>query len=351
MAHRDADLPAGGVPTGAFLAVGNPLLEIEAQVPSDLLRHYGVQLDSAVLAEDRHLPLYEQLATEFEPKYIAGGAAQNTVRVAQWMLQTANATSFIGAVGQDDFALRLKACIAEDGVTACYQEDPSAPTGTCAVLLHNGDRSLVANLAAANNFLASHLSTPEAEMLTEAARFIYIAGFFLTVSLDSILTLARHAVANDKLFMMNLSAPFLIQFFQDQLAAALPYCDFVFGNESEALTFGEVKGWGSDISQIALKIAALPKASGTRPRIVVLTQGSNNTLVACQGKVTSYPVDSLYNEMIIDTNGAGDAFVGGFVAQLIKGESLSDCVRGGHYAARVVLQHSACTFPETCDFI
>lgn len=343
--------PAALVPAGVFLAVGNPLLEIEAHVQLDLLRHFGIQLDNALLAEDRHLPIYEALMTEYEPKFVAGGAAQNTVRVAQWMLGIANATSFVGAIGQDEFGEKLKACIAEDGVTACYQEDDSASTGTCAVLLHEGERALVANIAAANNFLASHLSTDEAEALIEHARFIYIAGFFLTVSLDSILHLARHAVAEDKLFMMNLSAPFLIQFFQDQLAAALPYCDFVFGNENEAMTFAEVKGWAQDVSTIALKIAALPKASGTRPRIVVITQGPNNTTVACQGKVTTYPVDSLYNEMIVDTNGAGDAFVGGFVAQLIKGETLSDCVRGGHFAARIVLQHSCCTFPEVCDFI
>lgn len=30
--------------------------------------------------------------------------------------------------------------------------DPNAPTGTCAVCIMGGERSLVANLAAANNF-------------------------------------------------------------------------------------------------------------------------------------------------------------------------------------------------------
>lgn len=54
---------------------------------------------------------------------------------------------------------------------------------------------------------------------------------------------------------MNLSAPFLVQFFGDQMAAVLPYCDYVFGNESEAAAFGEKQGWGTDVATVALKLA------------------------------------------------------------------------------------------------
>ena len=48
--------------------------------------------------------------------------------------------------------------------------------------------------------------------------------------------------------------------------------------------------------------------------------------------------------------GAGDAFVGGFLSQLIQGKPLADCVRAGHYASRVIIQRSGCTFPKECDF-
>ena len=54
---------------------------------------------------------------------------------------------------------------------------------------------------------------------------------------------------------MNLSAPFLVQFFGDQMASVLPYCDYVFGNESEAAAFGEKQGWGTDVATVALKLA------------------------------------------------------------------------------------------------
>lgn len=40
-----------------------------------------------------------------------------------------------------------------------------------------------------------------------------------------------------------------------------------------------------DIKKIALKLAALPKACGTHKRVAVITQGSDPTVVAEDGKV------------------------------------------------------------------
>ena len=38
---------------------------------------------------------------------------------------------------------------------------------------------------------------------------------------------------------MNLSAPFLPQFFKEQLESCSPYWDYLIGNESEALAYAE----------------------------------------------------------------------------------------------------------------
>lgn len=238
----------------------------------------------------------------------------------------------------------------EDGVRVVYQKNAEVPTGTCAVLVHGGERSLIANLAAANTFTSAHLETAEAKEAVEQAKIVYISGFFLTVSVDSILSVAKKAIEDNKIFAINLSAPFLIQFFGDQMASVMPYADFVFGNESEAAAYGEAKDYGSDLGTIALKLSAQPKASGTRPRIVVFTQGSSATIVAQGGVVTTFAVDPLPREALVDTNGAGDAFVGGFLSQLVQNKPMSECVRAGHYAARVIIQRSGCTFPKECDF-
>ena len=57
-------------------------------------------------------------------------------------------------------------------------------------------------------------------------------GFFLTVSLESILKVAKHAAENNKVFCLNLAAPFISQFFKDGLMQVMPYVDVLFGNET-----------------------------------------------------------------------------------------------------------------------
>jgi hypothetical protein len=64
-----------------------------------------------------------------------------------------------------------------------------------------------------------------------------------------------------------------------------------------------MQGYGSDLRQIALKLAAEPKRCGTRARVVVFTQGADSTIVASNGTVTEYPVDKLAPELLVDTNG------------------------------------------------
>lgn len=50
--------------------------------------------------------------------------------------------------------------------------------------------------------------------------------------------------------------------------------------------------------------------------------------------------------MLVDTNGAGDAFVGGFLAKLACGCDLEACVSAGNYAARQIIQVSGCKIPS-----
>eukprot|EP00543_Licmophora_paradoxa_P002244 CAMPEP_0202449502 /NCGR_PEP_ID=MMETSP1360-20130828/8223_1 /ASSEMBLY_ACC=CAM_ASM_000848 /TAXON_ID=515479 /ORGANISM="Licmophora paradoxa, Strain CCMP2313" /LENGTH=343 /DNA_ID=CAMNT_0049067441 /DNA_START=15 /DNA_END=1046 /DNA_ORIENTATION=+ len=336
---------------GVLMGMGNPLLDISANVEQDILDKYDVKLDTAILAEEKHLPIYKELMDKFNPSFIPGGATQNSIRVAQWMLQDKkNQTAYTGCVGSDDYAKTLEECATKDGVLVNYMTDESTPTGTCAALIKGGERALVANIAAANNFKPSHLDTEKSKEIIEAAQFYYVAGFFLTVSVESLVKVADHAVEKNKVFCLNLSAPFIIDFFGDQVATALQYADFLFCNESEAAAYAKKHELGEDLKEVALKVAAMPKKNEARKRHVVFTQGSKSTIVAYDGKVSEYMVDPLAKDKLVDTNGAGDAFVGGFLSQLVQGKSIEECVKAGHWSARFIIQTSGTQLPETCDF-
>lgn len=153
----------------------------------------------------------------------------------------------------------------------------------------------------------------------------------------------------------------------------------------------------------------MPKVNTKRQRIVVLTQGKDETvcqskisyclpyvplsvviivvycrlLIICSGDtVETFPVLKIDPKDIVDTNGAGDAFVGGtfifsfflllflgylptfpwtfvkfcllcvagFLSELVMDKPMDQCVKAAHYAANVIIRRAGCTFPEKPDF-
>ncbi|XP_075697969.1 adenosine kinase isoform X3 [Rhinoderma darwinii] len=352
-----------------LFGMGNPLLDICAVVDKDFLDKYGLKANDQILAEEKHkefsdnleMPhrsrspteMFEELVKRFNVDYHAGGSTQNSVKVAQWMIQKPyKVATFFGCIGKDKFGEILKKKTEEANVDAHYYEQSEQPTGTCAACITGDSRSLVANLAAANCYdKAKHLDLKENWQLVEKAKVYYIAGFFLTVSPESILKVATQSSENNKIFSMNLSAPFISQFFKEPLMKVMPYVDILFGNETEAATFAKEQGFETDdIKEIARKTQALPKINTKRPRIVVFTQGHEDTIMATADEVVSFPVLEIDQSKIVDTNGAGDAFVGGFLSQLVSDKPSEECIRAGHYSANVVIRRAGCTFPEKPDF-
>jgi len=339
---------SSSVAAGAILGMGNPLLDISNDVDQAFLDKYDVKVNNQILAEDKHLPMYDELAAKDGVQYLAGGATQNTIRVAQWLLQESKgATAYIGCVGDDKYGKQLADSAKADGVETLYRVDKDTPTGTCACAILNKERSLIANLAAANKYDVSHLEQPEVFAAVEKASIIYSAGFFLTVSPASIMKAGEYAQSQGKIFCMNLSAPFIGDFFGEPQKKALPLCSYLFGNETEAQAFAKANNFEeqAEIASIAAKIA------NDYSTTVIITQGADQTVVAhVEGETVSYDVPKVDPTEIVDSNGAGDAFVGGFLAGLIQHKSEAECVRAGHWAAGYVIRSSGTQLEGTPEF-
>lgn len=277
-----------------------------------MLQKYSLKPNDAILAEESHMPLYDDLLSR-KHALIAGGAAQNTARGAQYILP-ADSVLYIGCVGQDEYAEKLRSACAAAGLRVEYRVDDTQPTGRCGVVITGNNRSLCTHLAAANEYKMEHLKSPKIWDLVQKAKFYYVGGFHLTVCVPAVMALAEEAAAHpDKVFVMNLSAPFIAQFFKQQLEDTSPYWDYVIGNETEAAAWAEAQGGdvkGKSVPEIAMHMAGLKKVNEGRKRTVVITQGTESTVVAVQGeeKVREYPVRTIAKEEIYDTNGAGYVF-------------------------------------------
>ncbi|KAI9319298.1 Ribokinase-like protein [Dichotomocladium elegans] len=334
-----------------LLAMENPLLDIQCRDAEEMLQKYQLKANDAILAAESHMSLYDEIISKYEVVYVAGGAAQNTARGAQYFLPP-NSTVYIGCVSNDKNAETLKAAAAADGLRTVYQTSTECPTGTCAVLLTGHHRSLVTSLGAAEKFTLDFLKKPENWAIVENAKYYYVGSFFMTHDggRDAALAVSKHAAEQNKTFALNLSAPFISQFFKDRLDAVVENADILFGNEDEARTYSSVAGWNTDdVKEIAKKLANLPKGNG-RPRTVVITQGAQETVVAVGDSVQVFPVEKIEDKDIVDTNGAGDAFCGGFMGLYAQGVTdVARCVKAGHYLASICIKNVGPTFPKPED--
>ncbi|KAH8737708.1 Ribokinase-like protein [Ilyonectria robusta] len=324
----------------SLFCLENPLLDIQAYGDQTLLDKYDLKENDAILAEDKHIPLYEDLLNNYDAKLIAGGAAQNSARGAQYILPP-NSVVYVGGAGDDKYSAILYDAVKAAGLRVEYRVDPKEKTGRCGAIITGHNRSLCTDLGAANHYDLDHLKKPEIWSLVQNAEVYYVGGFHFTVCPPAIMELAKQAAEHNKTFVLSLSAPFIPQFFKEVVDASAPYWDYVIGNETEAAAYAESHGLDSKEPKDVVKhLANLPKVNTQRKRIAIVTQGTDATLVAIQGEdaIHEFPVHAIDTEKINDTNGAGDAFAGGLLAGIIEGKSLETSIDMGQWLARLSIQ-------------
>jgi len=333
-----------------LIGIGNPLLDISAHVSKEWFTKFEVEPGSARLADPKHVPHYAELQSVYEVEYIAGGACQNSMRAAQWMAQKPKFASYIGCVGNDNNGKTLRSTAEKAGVEIHYLVDETKPTGTCAVLIQNRERGLCANLGAAEAYKMEHFQSKEIQDLLSHAELFYGEGFFITHSPNVLIELGKVAAAQNKPYFINVSAPFVVDFFWDKLKEVIPYPDGIICNEDEAHAVGKKLEWAADIEVIAKNLAGFSKVNTKRERMVIFTQGSKQTIVFSNGTVQKFHPVKIAASEIVDTNGAGDSFAGGFLAYYGQGKSLDESIAAGHYCAMECIKRSGATLPDKVNF-
>ena len=213
---------------------------------------------------------------------------------------------------------------------------------------------MVTTLRAAEKFEKSHLTSTAVAPFIDEARIFYVEGYFLTHGKESVLELSKKASEKEKvpcseknslswslyrpflqIFVLNLSAPFIVQFFNNELRSILPFVDYIIGNEAEAEAWAIANDLPDtkDLRATAKDLVAQLKSNSTRESGVIFTQGADPTIAVSSNRpdyVKEYTVNALKHEDIVDTNGAGDAFAGGFIGALAVGKELDEAIKVGH---------------------
>eukprot|EP01069_Polyplicarium_translucidae_P009922 Polyplicarium_translucidae@DN3346_c0_g5_i2.p1 len=334
---------------GKILGLGNPLLDISAEVDDAFLKKYALVPKSYQFESKAQAGYYEELAARNGAQFIPGGATLNSVRVASGLLKS-ESCAYLGCLGDDEYGERMRKLCDDCKISAKFAISSGSKTGVCGVSVCQKERTLVTRIAAAREYPTSALSDSAAWKLVEGCNIVYSAGFFLDTNVAAMKSVAQHCAERGKLFATGLSAPLFVESYKDQMMEVFPYADVLFGNETEWEAFGEVHNLGAaDLFEVARKAALFPKVNRNRPRVVVVTRGPDSTIVGehvSGDEVTVYevPVLPIKYEDILDTNAAGDAFAGGYLYGLACGMGTAGCVKFAHFAAHHILQRPGCSF-------
>ncbi|VDK41337.1 unnamed protein product, partial [Dibothriocephalus latus] len=112
-----------------ILGLGHPLQDIQANVNEKLLKRYGLRANGAKLSGPGQKGLHEDLLANFDLTYVAGGSAQNTMRMIQWLLQDPKmiSCSYLGCVGNDKSGELLLQIMEATGVQTVYEVSDTLP--------------------------------------------------------------------------------------------------------------------------------------------------------------------------------------------------------------------------------
>ncbi|XP_076268419.1 adenosine kinase-like isoform X2 [Rhynchophorus ferrugineus] len=330
----------------SVLAFGNPLLDVtllSQDKIKEILEKYNLKKDSQrEITKDEMVQLSQDI--EGEALCIsAGGCCQNTLRMMQWILHKKGSAAIFGSVGIDPEADILKNTLANDGVITRYIEQTDLPTGKTIALVDGCYRCLVAHIGAAEVLpLQSLLSCENFPSVFASSDIILIETFFLTNRFETVKYIIELCLKNGKQLVCNLGGEYIFEVAPEEIKFLIKHSHIIIGNLNEFVALKNLLSHQS-VEQMAENLI---KNENVAVKIIVITNGPEPTKCFHDGQIEIIRPPVLSEEEILDTTGAGDAFIGGFLAGLSCTKSVPECIQIGFYSASHIIKQRGCSIPE-----
>ncbi|MCL1056905.1 PfkB family carbohydrate kinase [Shewanella gelidimarina] len=258
----------------------------------------------------------------------AGGKGANQAYAAA--KAGANVT-FMTKIGKDQFSHFAKEHLATTGIDkTIIVESDTSPTGNALIYVcETSGENMIAVHSGANTEITS------AEIL-QAEQHIVGANLFLTQlenNIDAIRQSMKIAHTHGVRVVLN-PAPY-----HEDTPTLLEFVDVITPNETEASLMT-----GIEVTDLSSAKLAAEKINQMGVNTVVITRGSQGVLVY---ENEHFKEVAAIKCVVTDTTGAGDAFNGALVAQMVKGETLFNAAKYANaYASLAVEREGAANMPD-----
>lgn len=238
--------------------------------------------------------------------YIGG----NPINVAVYLTRNGEEASFCGAVGTDDFGCRVYEALMKKGIDTSHLKTLEGNTAITKVEMVNGNR-----------VFGDYTEGVLTDFKLTGDDIDYLCGH------DIVITGIWGMIENELPLIKAQGIPIAFDF-SDQLEheivdIAIPFVDYAFFSNEDGDT---------------MKLRDYIKKQYARgPKIIVVTMGNKGSL--------AYDGNEFYKQGIVacpvvDTMGAGDSFIAGFLGALMHGKSISECMENGAKTSAVTIGYS-----------
>ncbi len=238
----------------------------------------------------------------------------------------------VSKVGEDEAGVQVLTFLQTNGVaTDAIKQEKGLATGINIVLVdEKGERHFLTNPSGSLRKLALKDVEP---YLEDAAGIVSFASMFVSPMLDipSMESLFQQVKSkSSRILVADMTKPKCGEKLED-LKGLLSYIDYIMPNESEIAL---LTGVDDPYENAGLLVEAGASCA-------VIKCGSRGCLIRTSKEcieIPAYPV-----ERVVDTTGAGDCFVAGFLWGLSQGLSLEECGRLACATASCTVEHMGAT--------
>lgn len=268
---------------------------------------------------------------------LPGGKGANQAAAAA---KAGGSVRFVGRVGSDGNGEFLRSALHSAGVVTDALESTDSPTGTAIIMLTpDGENSIVVCPGANHDF-----SPAQAQSSASQWRDASVVVLSCEIPFETVSYVCGDAEVHGTRVVVNAAPATLLP------SEVLQVCDPLIVNEHEAQA---VLGTSEDpMDEVDYRnIATQLMDAGARS--VIITLGVDGVVVADHSGCTQLPA---FEVSVVDTTGAGDAFVGATCAALAQGELLSSAAMFGQAMAALSVtalgaQASYPSYDEIISFV
>lgn len=247
-----------------------------------------------------------------ENKGFPGG---NPVNVAVYAVRLGYEASYMGAVGTDQYGIQMVDSIKKMGVDTSHIKVVEGSTAVTHVELRDGDRIL----GHYEEGVMSNFYLNDEDILFLSEHDIVITGIWGKIENElSYIKEKGVPIAFD--FATKLDEEMTEEVYEI-VKKALPYTDYAF--------------YSSDKSTEELK-EHMKSIYERGPKIVIVTRGEKGS-IAFDGE--TFTESGIVKCKVVDTLGAGDSYIAGFLIGLLEGRHLKECMEYGAENSSITIQY------------